>query len=153
MATEFEVTLKDGTVMKGWHWEAKSSKKNFVFITGMNEHVSRYDEMFTRFAKNGINVWGIDALAQGRNAATPEEQELWGEDAFAKNVEGIHEAILLAKQNGLPTVQGTFYGFLHDPGKAREISGGYREDPHHRLKRRAKRIDETRLCRCQDARS
>lgn len=106
MATEFEVTLKDGTVMKGWHWEAKSPKKNFVFITGMNEHVSRYDEMFTRFAKNGINVWGIDALAQGRNAATPEEQELWGEDAFAKNVEGIHEAILLAKQNGLPTVQG-----------------------------------------------
>ena len=106
MATEFEVTLKDGTVMKGWHWEADSPKKNFVFITGMNEHVSRYEEMFARFAKNGINVWGIDALAQGRNAATPEEQELWGEDAFAKNVEGIHEAILLAKQNGLPTVQG-----------------------------------------------
>ncbi len=106
MATEFEVTLKDGTVMKGWHWEADSPKKNFVFITGMNEHVSRYEAMFARFAKNGINVWGIDALAQGRNAATPEEQELWGEDAFAKNVEGIHEAILLAKQNGLPTIQG-----------------------------------------------
>ena len=106
MAKEFEVTLKDGTIMKGWFWEAENAKKNYVFITGMNEHVSRYDEMFTMFAKKGINVWGVDALGQGRNAASVEEQELWPEDAFAKNVEGIHETILLAKKNGLPTIQG-----------------------------------------------
>ena len=106
MAEEFEVTLKDGTIMKGWHWKAENAKKNYVFITGMNEHVDRYDEMFAYFAKNGVNVWGLDALAQGRNAPSVDEQELWGEDAFAKNVEGIHEAIELAKKNGLPTVQG-----------------------------------------------
>ncbi len=106
MPTEFEVTLKDGTVMKGWHWKAENAKKNFVFITGMNEHVDRYDEMFKLFVENGINVWGLDALGQGRNAASVEEQELWKENAFENNVEGIHEAIALAKKNGLPTIQG-----------------------------------------------
>ncbi len=106
MRTEFEVTLKDGTVMKGWHWAAENAKKNFVFITGMNEHVDRYDEMFKLFSDNGINVWGLDALGQGRNAASVEEQELWDENAFENNVEGIHQAIVLAKKNGLPTVQG-----------------------------------------------
>lgn len=106
MAEEFEVKLKDGSLMKGYFWAAPSPKKNFVFITGMNEHVSRYDEMFSYFTTLGINVYGLDAIGQGRNAASVEEQELWPEDGFMKNVEGVHEAILFAKKNGLPTVQG-----------------------------------------------
>ncbi len=106
MAEEFEVKLKDGMVMKGYFWPAQQAKKNFVFITGMNEHVSRYDEMFLYFNSLGINVYGLDALGQGRNAPSVEEQELWPEDGFMKNVEGVHETILLAKKNGLPTVQG-----------------------------------------------
>jgi alpha-beta hydrolase superfamily lysophospholipase len=106
MAEEFEVTLKDGTSMKGWHWPSIDAKRNFVFITGMNEHAYRYNEMFSFFASKGVNVWAIDALGQGRNAASIDELELWPEDAFAKNVEGIHEAIMLAKANGLPTIQG-----------------------------------------------
>ena len=103
---EFEVTLNDGTQMKGHYWPAKDARKNFVFITGMDEHVSRYDEMFTYFNSLGINVWGLDAIGQGRNASSVEEQEQWPEGGFFKNVEGIHKAILLAKENGLPTVQG-----------------------------------------------
>lgn len=106
MAEEFEVKLKDGSLMKGYFWPAPSAKKNFVFITGMNEHVSRYDEMFVYFNSLGINVYGLDAIGQGRNAASVDEQELWPEDGFMKNVEGVHETILLAKENGLPTVQG-----------------------------------------------
>ena len=103
---EFEVTLEDGSLMKGYFWKAENAKKNFVFITGMNEHVSRYDGMFRYFNSLGINVWGLDAIGQGRNVSSVEEQELWPEGAFSKNVEGIHKAILLAKENGLPTVQG-----------------------------------------------
>ena len=80
---EFEVTLEDGSLMKGYFWKAENAKKNFVFITGMNEHVSRYDGMFRYFNSLGINVWGLDAIGQGRNVSSVEEQELWPEGAFS----------------------------------------------------------------------
>ncbi len=102
---EFQVVLSDGTVMKGCHWEAEAPKANFCMITGMNEHASRYDPLAKYLNENGIEVYIIDALGQGLNAKSVEEQEQWPVDGFAKNVEGVALMVKLAKENGLPVTQ------------------------------------------------
>ena len=103
MAEQFMVTLQDGTILKGWHWEKENATHNFTLITGMDEYAFRYDRLARFLNDNGINVYVLDALGQGLNAESVEKQELWPEDGFAKNVEAIHLMIELAKTNGLPT--------------------------------------------------
>ena len=102
---EFKVVLKDGTLMKGWKLEAKDAKRNFCFITGMDEYAKRYEGLAEYFAQNGINVWLLDALGQGLNAESVDQQERWPKDGFNKNVEGIALMVEEAKKNGLPTIQ------------------------------------------------
>ena len=105
MATLFEVKLSDGTIMKGNAFPAEKAKANLVFITGMQEYSMRYADMANWMNKNGINVWVLDHLGQGENAASVNDQQKWPEGAFDKIVEGLHFTIALAKENGLPTTQ------------------------------------------------
>ena len=105
MANLFEVKLSDGTVMKGNAFPCENAKANLVFITGMEEYSMRYEGMAKWMNERGVNVWVLDHLGQGENAASVEEQQKWPVDAFTKIVEGLHLTIMLAKQNGLPTTQ------------------------------------------------
>ena len=43
MAEIFEVTIKSGESLKGWHWPAKDPVTNLTIITGMNEYAKRYE--------------------------------------------------------------------------------------------------------------
>ena len=43
MSEIFEVTIKSGETLKGWHWPAKDSVTNLAIITGMNEYAKRYE--------------------------------------------------------------------------------------------------------------
>lgn len=106
MAKLFEVTLSDGFKMKGNSWLIENGKANYVFITGMQEYSMRYDRMANFMNEKGINVWVLDHIGQGENAKSVEEQQQWCVNAFDKIVEGLYLTIELAKQNGLPTVQG-----------------------------------------------
>lgn len=105
MAELFEVTLADGTVMKGNSFLVENGKANLVFITGMQEYSKRYAGMAQWMNEKGVNVWVLDHLGQGENAASVEDQQKWPVDAFRKIVEGLHLTIELAKKNGLPTTQ------------------------------------------------
>ncbi|MCF0113185.1 MAG: alpha/beta hydrolase [Bacilli bacterium] len=104
----FDLTLHDGTIMRGFKWIAEDAKANFCFMTGMNEHSDRYDDLATYLCLNGINVYILDALGQGRNALSLDEQEQWPLDGFEKNVEGIVKMVTKAKMEhpDLITTQG-----------------------------------------------
>ncbi|KAJ9075264.1 hypothetical protein DSO57_1037787 [Entomophthora muscae] len=46
-------------------WKPKETKVNVVFCHGHSEHVSRYSDIFTRFAGNGIKVLAFDQVGYG----------------------------------------------------------------------------------------
>lgn len=106
MSQVFEITLQDGYNMKGNAFLIDSGRANFVFLTGMQEYSMRYARLASFLNDNGVNVWILDHIGQGENAASVADQQKWCIGAFDKTVEALYETILLAKQNGLPTVQG-----------------------------------------------
>ena len=105
MANIFEVKLSNGTIMKGNVFPCENAKANLVFITGMEEYSMRYAGMAKWMNEHGVNVWVLDHLGQGENAASVEDQQKWPVGAFDMIVEGLHLTIELAKKNGLPTTQ------------------------------------------------
>ena len=104
MACKLEIKLNNGTILKGWNWHSDHPKVNLVFIPGMAEYAYRFAPMMEYFTKNGIEVFSIDILGQGLNVSDPKDYECWPKDGFRMHVEAIHKLILLAKENGLPTV-------------------------------------------------
>ncbi len=103
MAEKFEVRIKSGEILKGWHWPALEAKVNLTIITGMNEYAYRYLPFAEWLNGHGINVWCLDAFGQGLNAPSHELQERWPKKAFRNNVRAIRKMTQLASRNGLPT--------------------------------------------------
>ena len=68
MAEKFEVKTKNGDVLKGWHWPCPNAVVNLTIITGMNEYALRYAGFAEWMNAHEVNVWCLDAFAQGRNA-------------------------------------------------------------------------------------
>ena len=103
MAEIFEVRIRSGELLKGWHWPADDAKTNLTIITGMNEYAYRYAPFAEWLIKNHVNVWCLDAFGQGLNAPSEDLQERWPTDAFRKNVTALRGMVGLASANGLPT--------------------------------------------------
>ena len=64
---EFQVQLRDGTIMKGHHWPTPNPEANYCMITGMQEYSARYDELARYLNDFHIEVWVLDAIGQGLN--------------------------------------------------------------------------------------
>ncbi len=103
MAEIFEVTIKSGESLKGWHWPAKDPVTNLTIITGMNEYAKRYEPFAEWMNEQHVNIWCLDAFGQGLNAPSEDMQERWPEGAFDKTVKAIFQMVKLASGNGLPT--------------------------------------------------
>lgn len=98
----FEVNLPTGETLKGRNWKAKEATASLVIATGMQEHALRY-EGFARFLnEQGYDVYVLDAFGQGLNVDDGHPIQVWPEDGFAKNVDGIALALKLAGKNGKP---------------------------------------------------
>ena len=106
MSEIFETKLHDGKVLQGRYWPAKAAKANLVFITGMDEHATRYEGFAGFLNANQVNLWVIDHFGQGLNAPNVEDLQKWPKDAFALTLEGIEKTREAAAQNGLPTIVG-----------------------------------------------
>ena len=102
----FQINLPSGEVLKGQHWPAENAKANFTMITGMQEYALRYDPLARYLNSRGINVWILDAFGQGTNAPTEDDLGKWPRDAFKLTVDAIDMMNALARQNGLPVIQG-----------------------------------------------
>ena len=103
MAEIFEVRIKSGESLKGWHWPAEEPVTNLTIITGMNEYALRYAPFAEWMNSHHINVWCLDAFGQGLNAPSVKLLERWPEGAFDKTVKALYQMVRLADANGLPT--------------------------------------------------
>lgn len=103
MAEQFEVRIKSGEILKGWHWPAVRAEMNLTIMTGMNEYALRYAPFAEWLNGQGVNVWCLDAFGQGLNAPSYDLQERWPMKAFRKNVQAIYRMTRLARRNGLRT--------------------------------------------------
>ena len=103
MAEQFEVRIKSGEILKGWHWPAVKAEMNLTIMTGMNEYALRYAPFAEWLNGQGVNVWCLDAFGQGLNAPSYDLQERWPMKAFRKNVQAIYRMTRLARRNGLRT--------------------------------------------------
>ena len=103
MSEIFEVTIRSGETLKGWHWPAKDPVTNLTIITGMNEYAKRYEPFAEWMNEQHVNIWCLDAFGQGLNAPSEDMQERWPEGAFDKTVKAIFQMVKLASSNGLPT--------------------------------------------------
>ena len=106
MPSIFQINLPSGEVLRGQHWPVQNGKANFTMITGMQEYALRYDPLAQYLNSRGINVWILDAFGQGVNAPNDEDLEKWPKDAFRLTVDAIDMMNQMARQNGLPVVQG-----------------------------------------------
>ena len=102
---EFEVKLPSGEVLKGYFWPAEKPVANLTLMTGMQEYAARYDRLAKYLNSKGINVWGLDALGQGRNVDDVKDLQKWKKWGFSINVDAMKLVVDLAKANGLPTTQ------------------------------------------------
>ena len=102
MTKTFEVTLPSGETLKGRRYEKKDASQVLCLITGMCEHSLRYDDFAKFLNKNGIEVYVLDAFGQGLNAESEADLQIWPEDGFEKNVNGLEAMIQLASKSGLP---------------------------------------------------
>ncbi len=104
MENVFTVTLPNGKSQKGLTFETEQAKMNLLLMTGMGEHSGRYEELAKYLNEKGINVYVLDAVAQGLNAEKVEDQEKWYEGAFDDNVTAANIKIEeIKKANNLPT--------------------------------------------------
>lgn len=103
MENIFTVKTPLGKEQKGRAFECENAKKNLVIMTGMGEHAARYEDFAKYLNEKGVNVYVLDAVAQGLNAPKVEDQEKWYEGAFDDNVRACAALIEEVKKNELPT--------------------------------------------------
>ena len=109
---KFQITIRCGCVKKGYCWKVDNARYNVVIFEGMEEHVSRYDEMARYLNKNGINVYGIDTFGQGENVNEDLSNiGVWPTDGFLKQVDHYDQLIAQLEGTKLPT-----YVFAHSMG-------------------------------------
>ena len=99
----FEITLREGVLIKGRRFPAEHPRFNLLIQTGMCEHGGRYEEFAGFLNKKGFDVSVMDAFGQGLNVEDPSLLQRWHETAFEDNVDALALRIKELKENGLPT--------------------------------------------------
>ncbi len=97
--------IKSGEhIFKGCSFKVDGAKANLVLMTGMQEHSHRYQNLAEYLNGFGISVYVLDAVGQGLNAASVEEQQRWFPGAFDCNVTAARNLIVSLKdETKLPT--------------------------------------------------
>jgi alpha-beta hydrolase superfamily lysophospholipase len=100
---KFSVSLPTGETLWGRSFLVPGSLRNLILLPGMDEHSLRYKEFAEYLNRFGIDVYVLDAFAQGLNATKVEDQQKWEKDSFAKNVEAAHVLVeRLKKETNKP---------------------------------------------------
>ena len=109
-----KISLKtiNGEIKNGYSWLTDNPKANVVIVTGMEEHMLRYDDFANYLNSQGFNVYGIDHYGQGETAKDESELGIVPRSFFSKSVRDIDDLVKrVKKDNGLPT-----YIFAHSMG-------------------------------------
>jgi alpha-beta hydrolase superfamily lysophospholipase len=108
---DFTFTKNDKTTIKGHQWTVENLKAKLIIITGMEEHLSRYDAFASFLNENNISVYGLDHYGQGVNAKEQDELGIWPRNGFEVTVDTFNELVLLLKEKEEP-----LYLFGHSLG-------------------------------------
>lgn len=94
--TNFSFSKKDKSVtLKGKKWLVENSIAVVVILTGMEEHIERYDDFALFLNTLAYDVYGFDQLGQGNNVKSEEELGIWPMSAFRITVNAVDEFISL----------------------------------------------------------
>jgi alpha-beta hydrolase superfamily lysophospholipase len=102
---------KDKTIIKGHQWLVDQPKAKLIIITGMEEHLSRYDEFALFLNEQAISVYGLDHYGQGVNVKNEQELGIWPKGGFELTVDTFNELVLSLKEKKQP-----LYVFGHSLG-------------------------------------
>lgn len=108
-----KITLKtvNNEELHGYSWNIDKPKANVVIVTGMEEHLLRYDDFANYLNSQGFNVCGFDHYGQGETVKDVSELGIVPNSFFSKSVRNINDLVKKVKKNGLPT-----YIFAHSMG-------------------------------------
>ncbi|KAJ9074093.1 hypothetical protein DSO57_1009688 [Entomophthora muscae] len=81
-------------------WEPREARANVLFVHGHGEHISRYDEVFAKFAKSGIKVLGFDQVGCGETGKRA--NDIGGVRGIEQLLHDITVAIAWIHKNGTP---------------------------------------------------
>lgn len=113
MARE-KITLKtvNDETLNGYAWKISNPKANVVIITGMEEHILRYDDFANYLNKEGFSVYGVDHYGQGDNVEDLSQLGIVPRSFFSKMVRNVDDLVKrVKKETKLPT-----YIFAHSMG-------------------------------------
>ncbi len=99
----FSVSLPNGKIWQGRSFPAEGAKQNILILTGMCEYAARYEPFASFLNKHGFNVCVLDAMGQGLNSKTVDDQQKVNEGDFEDNIVAAHLKLEEMKTNGLPT--------------------------------------------------
>ena len=99
-------------ILNGYAWKIDNPKANVVIVTGMEEHITRYDDFAKFLNSNGFNVYGLDHYGQGETAGSIDKLGLVPRSFFSKSVRNVNDLVKkLRKEKNLPV-----YIFAHSMG-------------------------------------
>jgi alpha-beta hydrolase superfamily lysophospholipase len=107
MRSQYSLKLKSGEIRKGfvWNLEGKEIPKGvLVIVSGMEEPCVRYDELAKFLNTKGFVVYSIDHIGQGENCEKVEQQGIWPDNAYMKNVNAQFELVQNVRILGKPII-------------------------------------------------
>ncbi len=107
MSTESWLVGPQSTNFYTRHYRAASPKAAIVFVHGFAEHCSRYIEIHTQLADNGVSVFTYDQRGYGNTALDVAERSkgsAYGKTNWEHQMEDLNWAVEFAKKEypGLP---------------------------------------------------
>ncbi len=94
---------KNGTSY-GLYWKADVTPIAVVIImTGMEEHLKRYDDFAKYLNKEGFHVYGVDHFGQGENILPDgSNRGVWPKSGFRKQVQAVDALVQKVRLSCLP---------------------------------------------------
>ncbi len=104
-------TINDET-LHGYSWKIEKPKACVVIVTGMEEHLTRYDDFANYLNSQGFSVYGFDHYGQGDTAGSEDKLGIVPRSFFSKSVRNINDLVKkVKKETKLPV-----YIFAHSMG-------------------------------------
>ena len=98
----FKVKIDEDHTLRGNDYRIEHPKANFLVLTGMQEHSTRYRPFALRMNSVGYNVHVLDHFGQGENAKSIEDQQKWPIGAWDMVLKALNEKVNELRKEGLP---------------------------------------------------
>lgn len=99
----FSLTLPNGKQWKGRSFVQDGATRNLLILTGMCEHALRYKDFAEYLNSNGFDAFVLDAMGQGLNVESVEDQQKVNVGDFEDNIEAAYLKLTELKDTALPT--------------------------------------------------